>query len=225
LEKKPNDPGLMVLSARLDSAVGDTASAERTLRSVIDTTPDYLPAYDVLGRLYVRQKNLEAARQEFARLAEKAPNSIGPQTMVAVIHEIQGQLPDAKKAYQRILEIDARAVVANNNLAYRYAEEGTDLDMALQMAQAAKAGAPDDPDVNDTLGWVYYKKNMPAQAIGPLLQSIRINPNNPLYHYHLGLAYQKNGERAKAITALDRAVSLGEFPELAAAKRALESLR
>ena len=145
--------------------------------------------------------------------------------MVAVIHQVQGRSNDARAAYQRILDVDARAVVANNNLAYIYAEEGKDLDMALQMAQAAKAASPEDPDVSDTLGWVYYKKDMATQAIGPLLQSIRVNPNNPLYHYHLGLAYQKNGERAKAITALERAVQLGNFPELDAAKRALENLR
>jgi tetratricopeptide (TPR) repeat protein len=145
--------------------------------------------------------------------------------MVAMLHQVQGRSADARAAYKRILEIDSRAVVANNNLAYIYAEEGKDLDMALQMAQAAKAASPDDPDVNDTLGWVYYKKDMPAQAIGPLLQSTRINPNKPVYHYHLGLAYQKSGEKDKARASIERALSLGEFADADAARKVLEDVR
>jgi len=79
--------------------------------------------------------------------------------------------------------------------------------------------------VNDTLGWVYYKKDMAAQAVGPLLQSTRINPNKPVYHYHLGLAYGKTGEKDKARASIERALSLGEFPEADAARKALENLR
>jgi tetratricopeptide (TPR) repeat protein len=145
--------------------------------------------------------------------------------MVAMLHHAQGRTQDARAAYQRILEVDARAVVANNNLAYMYAEEGKDLDMALQMAQAAKAASPDDPDVADTLGFVYLKKDMATQAIGPLLQSTRTNPGKPVYHYHLGLAYQKTGEHEKAKASIERALSLGEFAEAGDARKALENLR
>jgi tetratricopeptide (TPR) repeat protein len=225
LATRPTDPGLLVLSARLDAATGQAATAEQTLRSVIDNSPDYLPAYEVLGSLYVRQKNLDAALREYERLAERRPTAIGPRTMVAMLHHSQGRQQEARAVYQKILEIDARAVVANNNLAYLYADEGKDLDMALQMAQAAKAASPDDPDVNDTLGWVYYKKDMAVQAIGPLLQSTRINPEKPIYHYHLGLAYAKAGERANARASLERALALGNFPEADAARRALEAVR
>ncbi len=145
--------------------------------------------------------------------------------MVAMLHQAQGRTDDARAAYQRILALDSRAVVANNNLAYIYADEGKDLDMALQMAQTAKAASPDDPDVNDTLGWVYYKKGMGVQAVGPLLQSTRINPSKPIYHYHLGLAYQQAGEKDKARAAIEHALSLGDFSEAPAARRALENLR
>jgi tetratricopeptide (TPR) repeat protein len=225
LDSRPADPGILVLSAQLEAATGQLAPAEQTLRRVIDESPDYLPAYEVLANLYFRQKNLDAALKEYERLAEKRPDAVGPKTMVAMLHQSQGREQQAREVYQKILEIDSRAVVANNNLAYIYAEEGKDLDMALQMAQAAKAAAPDDPDVNDTLGWVYYKKDMAVQAVGPLLQSTRINPDKALYHYHLGLAYQKSGEREKARAALQRAITLGNFPELDAARRALENVQ
>jgi Flp pilus assembly protein TadD len=49
-----------------------------------------------------------------------------------------------------------------------------------------------------TLGWIYYKKNMPARAIESLENSTLKQPTNPMYAYHLGLAYQKNGDTAQA---------------------------
>lgn len=225
LKKKPSDPALLVLSARLDAAAGELSAAEQTLRRVIDASPDYLAAYETLGRLYVRQKNLDAALHEYELLTARRPRAVGPPTMVAMLHQARGRSHEARAAYQRVLEIDSRAVVANNNLAYMYAEEEKELDVALQMAQAAKAARPDDPDVNDTLGWVFYKKGMPAQAVGPLLQSIRTQPANPLYHYHLGLVYLRAGDRDKAKASLERALSLGYFPEAAAARKALEGIR
>ena len=66
---------------------------------------------------------------------------------------------------------------------------------------------------------------MAAQAIGPLLQSTRLDPDKGLYHYHLGLAYVKLGERAKARAALERAVELGGFTEVEDARRQIENVR
>jgi Flp pilus assembly protein TadD len=209
----------------LRAAVGDNSSAEQVLRSVVNESPDYLPAYEALGQILLRQRNVNAAQQEYEKLALRMPKAVGAQTVVGVLHQMQGREQEARTAYAKVLSIDPRAVVANNNLAYSYADEGRDLQTALQMAQAAKAGRPDDPDVNDTLGWVYYKLGMHMQAISPLLQSTRINPNKAIYHYHLGLAYEGAGERDKARASLERAVSLGEFAEAPAAKKALESLR
>ena len=121
---------------------------------------------------------------------------------------------------------DPRAPVASNNLAYLDAEAGTNLDVALNRAQTAKAALPDDPDVDDTLGWVYVKRGLPALAIAPLGEAIKKNKTNPLYHYHLGMAYAKSGDNDNARASLQRALQLSAaFPEAADARRTLESLR
>ena len=71
--------------------------------------------------------------------------------------QVQNRHAEAKARYQRIVELDGRAVVAVNSLAYIYLMEDTNLQEALELAQKAKAISPDDPDVNDTLGWAYLK--------------------------------------------------------------------
>jgi tetratricopeptide (TPR) repeat protein len=80
--------------------------------------------------------------------------------------------------------------------------------MALQLATSAKQQLPDNPDVDDTLGWVYYKKNLPALAIPPLEESLRKRPDTPEVLYHLGLAYAKMGDAGKARETLERALAL-----------------
>jgi hypothetical protein len=47
---------------------------------------------------------------------------------------------------------------------------------------------PDDPAVSDALGWVLVTRNLPETAIPQLTDAVRGAPENPLFHYHLGIA-------------------------------------
>ena len=118
--------------------------------------------------------------------------------MVGVLFEAQGRREDARKSYEATVSRPEAAPVAANNLAFIYAEQGTNLDVALQLATTAKQQLPDDPSVDDTLGWVYYKKDLPALAVKPLEESLKKLPDNAEVLYHLGLTYAKLGEKAKA---------------------------
>lgn len=46
-----------------------------------------------------------------------------------------------------------------------YAEKGQNLDQALNYAQAAKEQLPTVAEVDDTLGFVYFKKELFSQAV------------------------------------------------------------
>ena len=123
------------------------------------------------------------------------------------------------------METNPRAAVASNNLAWMYASRGEQLDRALQLAQAAKAELPDHPEVNDTLGFVYLKKQLPALAIPPLRLAVEKDPGNPAFHYHLGLAYSQTGDKAAARQALEQALKLKpDFEGAEDAKKVLSTL-
>jgi tetratricopeptide (TPR) repeat protein len=122
--------------------------------------------------------------------------------------ERQNRLAEAQKAYEKVLEIDPNAAIAANNLAWRYAESGGNLDLAQQLAQTAKSQGPDNPLFSDTLGWVYYKQGLPDAAVPLIRAAIDSDPGNPQYHYHLGLTYAKQGEDSKAIATLKGALAL-----------------
>ena len=72
--------------------------------------------------------------------------------MLGTILELQGKKDEAKERYSKALQIDPRAAVAANNLAWIDANSNGNLDVALQLAQTAKAQLPNRHEVDDTLG-------------------------------------------------------------------------
>ena len=225
LAKTPLNVRLLMLAARADLQAGDAAAGERRARAVIEIDDGHLNAYELLGASYIRQQKLESALAEFEQVVEKEPRSIGALTVIGMIHEASGRTHEAEKAYQRALIADPRASVAANNLAYILAERGDNLEYALVLARDAASVKPDDPVVLDTLGWVLLKKGQASQAVTPLLKAVRLASDNPIYHYHLGLAYAEAREPAKARAALQQALQLSaNFPGADQARERLRTL-
>ena len=226
LSKTPNSAPVLLLAARVYAFNRDVVRAEQALRKVIEVDPAALEAYSALGQIYVATNRLDQALKEFEEFAKRQPKSIGAHTLVATILHTQNRIPEARDRYQRVLSIDSRSPVAANNLAWLYAETGGNLDVAVDLALTARARLPEVPAVNDTLGWVYYKKDRPRQAIPPLEESVAKEPTNALYQFHLGLAYAKAGEKPKARAALEQALKLNpQFAGSDEARRVLATVR
>jgi tetratricopeptide (TPR) repeat protein len=223
--KEGPTPELLMLAAQTYITANDSPAAERALRQAIELDPLLLSPYDMLGQLYMTQKRLSEARAEFETLARRQARPVSALTMIGTILMTEGKTDLAKKKFEEVLAIDPRAVNANNNLAWIYAEAGNDLDFALGLAQVAMEQAPDEPDVMDTLAWVYYKKSLPERAI-PLFEScVKKAPTNPTYHLHLGLAYLKAGRSAQARASLQRALANNPTAPMANdARRALAQI-
>ena len=127
--------------------------------------------------------------------------------------------------YQKALKINPKFAPAANNLAYRYVEKGENIDEALNLAQMAKEQFPEDPNIADTLGWVYYKKNILPGPSSISKKPWKKSKDNPVIHYHLGLAYLKNNEKDQARKELKKALELDpKFPGAEEAKATLRRL-
>ena len=96
--------------------------------------------------------------------------------------------------------------IALNNLAYRKAEEGQDLDSALTMAQRARQIAPNATAMADTLGWIYIKKNLSAEAERIFKDLVEKDPANSTFHYHYGMALMQKGDKTSARRELETAL-------------------
>jgi tetratricopeptide (TPR) repeat protein len=226
LSSNPNDPNLLLMSAQAYSALGDAFAMEKALKKTVEADPQSLEAYAMLGRLYYQQGRLDLARRELEKFVSTAPMSVPGNTMLGTILELQGRKDEAKNRYNKALQIDPRAAVAANNLAWIDANNNGNLDMALQLAQSAKSQLPNRHEVDDTLGWIYYKKGLSSMAIDALTNSTLKSPDNPSYNYHLGLAYHQSGNHAEAKKFLQKALnSKTKFDQAEEAKKLLESIK
>ena len=66
---------------------------------------------------------------------------------------------------------------------------------------------------------------MSDQSIRSFETAVEKDPKNPVFHYHLGMARLKAGDRTEARKALEEALTLqSNFPDAANARAALARL-
>jgi Flp pilus assembly protein TadD len=225
VDQAPNDSGLLMLAGRTDLMTGQFADAEKMLKRAIEADPGALEAYSTLGQVYLQQKRVEDARHEFELRAGRETRPVAALTMVALIYQMQKRTDDARRVFEQVLAFDPKASVAANNLAWIYAENGGNMDVALQLGKTAQAALPDSAEASDTLGWVYLKKELYGLSITTFRRAIELAPKNPTFHYHLGLAYARSGDKDRARSTLQTALRLkSDFDGATDAKRVLEGL-
>ena len=174
--------------------------------------------YHSQGRFDDAKQSLRTARSAFEPPRDRAH--------VSGITQQQNKTDDARKLFQRAVDLDPKAAIASNNLAWIYAESGDNLDVALQLAQTAKSQLPNVAQINDTLGWIYYKKDMKPQAVTYLEEATKQEPANATIHYRLGLAYLKQGNRRAAKLSILEALKLDpNFSGADDAKKTLATIK
>ncbi|MBI2683452.1 MAG: tetratricopeptide repeat protein, partial [Acidobacteriales bacterium] len=171
--------------------VPDAESALEKARVIDPGNPTTL---SLLGNLYFSQNDLNRALAQYQKATQSTPRDPGLWTIYGMLNERTGRKDDAKAAYGKALEANPTFGIAANNLAYMIAEEGGDMDKALDLARRAKLAIPQDPAISDTLAWVYCKRKVYDSA-APLLQEVlKAKPDNATYQYHMSVVYYGQGK-------------------------------
>ena len=212
IKKAGNGPAVLSiiynLKGELYLAKEEKAKAEEFFSKAIKENPDYVRPYYSLARIYLADKNEEKAIAQYQAVLDKNPQQAGPHMLMGIIYDVQKRYDLSEKHYRSALKVDPDFAPAANNLAYLLTIRDKAIDEALGLARKAKEKLPEDPNVMDTLGLVYYKKGLYDSAISEFSDSLAKLPDNAIIHYHLGLAYHKKGEKDKARSALDKALKL-----------------
>jgi len=233
----PNNASLHYLKAQAYGSQRNTQSAEAELNKTLEIDPNYLPAYSSLGSLYVNTSQEDRAIAEYQKIIALRPENPTPYTLIGMLEDRRKNYDAAAENYRKALEKDPNSIIAANNLAWLYATTGKgNLDEAVRLAQGVVQKNPNIAGFIDTLGWVYYKKNLQTAAVEQLRKAVLLNeadarrlnvPPSASYHYHLGLALKAQGARDEAKREFESAVRLAEkspFPALDEAKKELGSL-
>lgn len=225
LVKTPDAPAALLLGAKVYAGTGSVDKSEAMLNRLIKLSPGDFEPYALLAQLYLAQGRLDDAKVQFVEMTRVNPRDVGPPTMLGVLCYTARDLDGARTWWQKALQIDPHAAIAANDLAWLIAETNGDLDKALDLARSARSQLPNQPEINDTLGWIYYRKKMSALAVEYLTQSTDLDGKNPMYQFHLGMSYALAGDDPKARRALQAALSLNpNFDGAAEAKRTLARL-
>jgi tetratricopeptide (TPR) repeat protein len=225
LEGAPKNALLYNLLGQLWVQANDTKQAEIAFNKAIELDNSLLSAYLALGHIYQEEGKTEQAVKEYEAVLKKDPKEIRANMFLGMIHENRKEYEKAQNRYETILKLNAKFAPAANNLAWILVERGGNLDVALSYAQTAREQKPDDPNIADTLGWIYYKKNAYLLATSLFKEAIEKLPADPVLQYHYGMAQQKTGNKTGAKKTLQTALTLNpSFPGSDEARKALQAL-
>jgi len=209
----------------LDSELKQDDKAQAEFEKSLQLNPNLPGSYLRLGKLAEGRGDLDGAIRHYEAALKLEPRFVPLITMIGNLFLKQGNLDRARKYYEQALAINPNFGIADGNLAFVYAQQGGNLDVALSLAQKAKQLLPDMDSITDTLAWIEYKKGSYASAIPLFEECVRRAPAYPTYRYHLGLALLASGDKHKARESLEAALrlKLGD-PDAAGAREALSKL-
>ena len=200
---------LFVARAEFCIAQKDWSCAEHSYQQTLALNPYYVNGYLALAHIYAATNRPQGMIQEYEAARSKFPEYLPTYILLGQVYEYVGNVDRARQTYQDALKIDPNSYQSMSNLARLYADHGGSLSDALGLAQKAKAEQPDDPGVNDTLGWIYYKQGLYRSAVPVLESAVAKNPQAAKFQFHLGMAYLAAGQNAQAHTSLQMALQAG----------------
>src|SRR4029434_8225094 len=185
----------------------------------------------------INSKQEDRAIAEYRKIIALRPDNATPYTLIGMIEDQRKNYDAAVESYRKALEKDPNTIIAANNLAWLYAVTGKgNLDEAVRLAQGVVQRNPNVAGFIDTLGWVYYKKNLHTAAVEQLRKAVSLNEAqareangapSAAYHYHLGMALKGKGDKEESRRELETAIKLAEkapFADIEDAKKTLGSL-
>jgi cellulose synthase operon protein C len=227
IAKVPNSSAFYdLLGTALFNNKKDPAGAETALRKSLDLDKNNPDALAKLAQALIARGSPDEAIARYQQAVQQNPREPSSYILLGELYETKRDWENAKQMYQKAIDLRPNNPLASNNLSYLLVQTGGNLDTALTLAQNARRGMPESPNVADTLGWVYYQKGVYRSAIDLFEESLRLaekhnQPENATVHYHLGLAYEKAGETALAKQHLQRALKINSQHPNAADMKAL----
>jgi tetratricopeptide (TPR) repeat protein len=223
-----NDPGHRIANNLLGLVyLGQErfADAATAFENQLAINPNSAVVYAQLSTARASQNNLGGAAAALEEGLKAIPNDLSLLMMLAQIEERRENYPKAIEVYGQVLRKVPNNVVANNNLAVLLVDHAGDkfsIDEAKKLIM--KLEDIEEPNILDTVGWVNYKAGNYSKAVQVLKSVVEHQPEQPLFHYHLGMALQKQGDAAGAKHHLARALELGDFTGADKAREALAEL-
>ena len=222
-QQKPDNPAGFILAGDIAFARKDYPAALAAFEHAYKLAPSGALLIRQLKVLTASQRSEEGEKRLAAWLAAH-PQDANTRAVLAESLIKRGQYKAAAEQYLLLNQSNPGNLMILNNLAWSLHEAGDS--RARTFAEQALKLKPDNPAVLDTLGWILVRQGQAERGIKLLQQALAKAPDAAEIQFHLAAAYAQSGNRARAISELDRLLASGTaFPQEAEARTLLKQLQ
>lgn len=118
------------------------------------------------------------------------------------------EIGKAIENYERAIELDPRLVEAYLGLGRIFLVETQEFDKSLEMYDAAKDLAPDDPYTRTSLAYAYSVMGNYQESVNEYVEAVKLESGDPDIFLNLGYAYEKMNMDLAALNAYRRSYEL-----------------
>jgi len=217
----PAYPDLLRYEGTIALASGDGQTALQRFARLYREQPGTRSALN-LAAVQQRTGNMKGAEATLRKEQARLPSRVILDALARLL-EATGQWPAAGDAYRKLIADES----GDPEMLRRFALVLLKLEdpAALATADKARALAPNDPAVIDTVGWIRLQSGDVDGALALLRDARLRSPESRAIRYHLASALAKSGRTGEARAELTAALQgAADFPEVEQARALKASL-
>ncbi len=227
LKANPDNPTANLLLGSVYETEGDKGKADTAFEKALEGAPQSSEIRLRYAQIKVVRGDSQGALKVLDDGLKERPDDVVLMLGVALVQQYVGDMDKAIAEYEEILKRQPQVDIAANNLASLLTDTRKDkasyqraLNLALRFRDS------NIPYFLDTLGWAYFKLDMPQDALTWLKKAVDAAPDSAILRYHLALAQLQTGNTAAAKQNLEMVVKSGDksFTDMNDAKSKLQAL-
>ena len=213
LKKNPRDALAQVLMGQVYAAQKDYKRAEEAFTKATELQPEWPVPLSNLARLYVVEGQTTTAIKKLEEAVKSKPDNVTACLLLGRLYVRTKAFDKAVAMYEKVIERQPGNWMVSNDLAFLLADRAkskNDLTRAHDLAQKALNARPNEPSIEDTLGWICYKQGDTNNAADLVGKAYGRMFSNPTVNYHMGMIAYKAGRIAEAKQYLAKATNSNE---------------
>ena len=173
----------------------------------VKANPDNPEGYYELGKVYIEQKEYQAALKQFnkATRLKKDYGEAYREKGIALFY--LRRFLDSEKAILKSFKLNPAQPNIATDLGSIYLRNGS-FNKAFRYLKVAQNRENNLHIVFNNLGAAYAKTGESKEALKLWEQALKINPGIPEAYINMGVIYEKMGDKKKALTAYQKALNL-----------------